>query len=226
LSAPYDTILSLDFETRWNSKNYTLSKITTEEYIRNEFFERLDAASMSTAADNLLNGYEEMTYLNTFLESTGDEPPCLRITHSSTYPYARGGTASAPPLSSTHYQWHALFAAWRLAIVSPDLQKILVFPKGKAVHSTDGLDEIAPAIEAELAAYCKHDVYLCEEIFKRLVKGYPASELRLIDLTLKMYTEPVLQLDKLMLANAIEEEREMREELLGRLGVTDATLAE
>jgi hypothetical protein len=44
-------------------------------------------------------------------------------------------------------------------------------------------------------------------------------------MTLKMYTEPVLQLDKLMLVNAIEEEREMREELLARLNVTDAALA-
>ena len=44
-------------------------------------------------------------------------------------------------------------------------------------------------------------------------------------MTLKMYTQPVLQLDKLMLANALEEEKEKREELLQRLGVTDAMLA-
>jgi DNA polymerase len=98
-------------------------------------------------------------------------------------------------------------------------------PKGTAVHSTDGLGSLSKDIENELADYCAHDVYLCEEIFKRLVAGYPSSELRLIDMTLKMYTEPVLQLDKLMLVNAIEEEREMREELLARLNVTDAALA-
>ena len=44
-------------------------------------------------------------------------------------------------------------------------------------------------------------------------------------MTLKMYTEPVLLLDKLMLVNALEEEKEKREELLTRLGVTDAMLA-
>ena len=98
-------------------------------------------------------------------------------------------------------------------------------PKGTAVHSTDGLKSISWEVEKELADYCAHDVYLCEEIFKRLVAGYPASELRLIDMTLKMYTEPVLQLDKLMLVNALEEEKEKREELLTRLGVTDAALA-
>ena len=44
-------------------------------------------------------------------------------------------------------------------------------------------------------------------------------------MTLKMYTEPVLQLDRLMLVNALEEEKEKREKLLARLNVTDAMLA-
>ena len=38
MSAPYDTILTIDFETRWSSKDYTLSKMTTEEYLRDEKF--------------------------------------------------------------------------------------------------------------------------------------------------------------------------------------------
>jgi hypothetical protein len=97
--------------------------------------------------------------------------------------------------------------------------------KGKAVNSTDGLAEITPEIEQELADYCKHDVYLCEEVFKRLVVGYPASELRLIDMTLKMYTRPVLELDKSMLLDAIQSEKETREGLLHRLGLDEAVLA-
>jgi hypothetical protein len=38
LSAPYDRILTIDFETYWDSKSYTLSKMTTEEYIRDDKF--------------------------------------------------------------------------------------------------------------------------------------------------------------------------------------------
>jgi len=98
-------------------------------------------------------------------------------------------------------------------------------PKGNAVHNTDGLEELTPEIEAELAEYCAHDVMLCEEIFVRLSAGYPAKELRLIDLTLKMYTQPRLILDGTMLAKAIEEERAQREALLTNLGITDADLA-
>ena len=97
--------------------------------------------------------------------------------------------------------------------------------KGRAVHSTDGLEEIDAQIEKELADYCKHDVFLCEQIFERLVEGYPKSELRLIDMTLKMYTRPVLQLDRSMLIEALAEEGKHREGLLAKLGVEEAELA-
>jgi DNA polymerase len=98
-------------------------------------------------------------------------------------------------------------------------------PKGQAVHSTDGLTELTPEIEQELADYCKHDVFLCEEIFSRLIQGYPAKELRLIDMTLKMFTRPTLLLDAPLLESAIKDEKEKREALLARLGVDDAALA-
>ena len=97
--------------------------------------------------------------------------------------------------------------------------------KGQAVHSTDGVHELHPALEGELAEYCKHDVFLCEEIFKRLAVSYPSKELRLIDMTLKMFTQPTLVLDPLMLSNAIEEERTSREALLQKLGIGEAELA-
>ena len=97
--------------------------------------------------------------------------------------------------------------------------------KGRAVHSTDGLSELDHQIEGELAEYCKHDVFLCEEIFKRLSAGYPKSELRLIDMTLKMYTRPLLELDSDMLENALVEEKTKREGLLQKLGVDEAVLA-
>jgi DNA polymerase len=97
--------------------------------------------------------------------------------------------------------------------------------KGKAVHSTDGLDELTPEIEQELADYCNHDVFLCEQVFNRLADGYPKKELRLIDLTLKMFTNPVLDLDQEMLSEAMEEEKRKRTGLLARLDVEESVLA-
>jgi len=97
--------------------------------------------------------------------------------------------------------------------------------KGQAIHSTNGLRELDAQIEEELAEYCKHDVFLCERIFSALRVGYPASELRLINMTLKMYTEPMLELDSAMLEQALVDEKARREGLLQRLGVEEKQLA-
>ncbi len=38
MTKPYKRILALDFESRWDSKDYTLKKLTTEAYIRDPRF--------------------------------------------------------------------------------------------------------------------------------------------------------------------------------------------
>ena len=38
MSTPFDDVVVIDFETRWDSKEYTLSKMTTEQYIRDPRF--------------------------------------------------------------------------------------------------------------------------------------------------------------------------------------------
>ena len=73
--------------------------------------ETSELASMYTEATNQLNGLEDATYLNTFLESIGDEPQCLRTTHNSMCQYWDGGMAYPPRSSSTPYQWRELYAA-------------------------------------------------------------------------------------------------------------------
>jgi DNA polymerase len=55
--------------------------------------------------------------------------------------------------------------------------------------------------------------------------GFPIKELKLIDMTLKMFCNPVLELDKEMLDEAIAEEKSKREALLAKVGVEDAALA-
>ena len=226
MTKPYDRILSIDFETYWDSKSYTLSKLTTEEYIRDKSFKAFGMGVHEYGSDSdtqWIRGDDLPEYLSGI-----DWGRTAVLAHNAQFDIA---------ILSWRYNVRPAFIfdtlsmarALRGVEVGNSLARLaLAFslpPKGTAVHSTDGLLELTPAVESELASYCAHDVHLCEEIFKRLVVGYPASELRLIDMTLKMYTEPVLLLDQLMLVNAIEAEREAREELLTRLGVTDAMLA-
>ena len=99
--------------------------------------------------------------------------------------------------------------------------------KGNGLSPSENiLDELPPDVEATLAEYCCHDTWLCEQIFFKLGGwSYPIKELRLIDMTLKMYTSAVLELDRAMLINALTEEGEKREGLLQRLGIEEAALA-
>ena len=226
MSAPYKRIVTIDFETRWAKADYTLSKMTTEEYIRDPRFKAFGCCMHEYGSEKITQwySYEELPRIfNSF-----DWENTAVLAHNAQFDVA---------ILEWVYNAHPVFIfdslsmarALRGVEVGNSLMKLAqdfgLPPKGQAVHSTDGLTELTPEIEQELADYCKHDVFLCEEIFSRLIQGYPAKELRLIDMTLKMFTHPTLLLDAPLLATAIKDEKEKREALLARLGVDDAALA-
>ena len=223
---PYERILTIDFETRWDKKNYTLSKMTTEEYIRDERFKAFGACIHEYGSDDRIEWFSGSELHELFSSINWDTTAVLA--HNAQFDVS---------ILEWRYQAHPCFIfdtlsmarALRGVEVGNSLAKLAsdfgLPPKGDAVYSTDGVETLSPEMEQELAEYCKHDVYLCEEILTRLAQRYPVSELRLIDMTLKMYTRPTLILDPLMLSNAIEEERTSREHLLQKLGVEEVELA-
>jgi len=226
LSAPYKRIVTIDFETRWSKSDYTLSKMTTEEYIRDPRFKAFGCCMHEYGSEKITQWYSYEELPRVF--SAFDWENTAVLAHNAQFDVA---------ILEWVYNAHPIFIfdslsmarALRGVEVGNSLMKLAqdfgLPPKGQAVHSTDGLTELTPEIEQELADYCKHDVFLCEEIFSRLIQGYPAKELRLIDMTLKMFTHPTLLLDAPLLESAIKDEKEKREALLARLGVDDAALA-
>jgi len=226
MSKPFEKILTIDFETRWSSKEYTLSRMTTEEYIRDPRFKAFGACIHEYGTDEPIQWFNHEQLPAALAEYDWSRTAVLA--HNAQFDVSiLDWVYGARP--SFIFDSLSMARALRGVEVGNSLAKLAddfgLPAKGRAVHSTDGLSEISEEVEAELAAYCKHDVFLCEEVFTRLSVGYPKSELRLIDMTLKMYTEPRLVLDQQMLTQAIDEERTTREELLARLDVDDATLA-
>jgi DNA polymerase len=69
--------------------------------------------------------------------------------------------------------------------------------------------------------YCKNDVVLTMDLFKHLSADFPPSELRLIDLTIRMFTEPSLVLDKGVLLGHLEEVRKKKEVFLQQFARED-----
>jgi DNA polymerase I-like protein with 3'-5' exonuclease and polymerase domains len=218
-------ILVVDFETRWDSKEYTLSKITTEEYVRDPRFKAFGLGVKFHGEEGSL--WIPHAKIPKFL---------ARIDWSQTALLAHNAQFDVAILSWVYgvkpafiYDSLSMARALRGVEVGNSLAKLAdefrLPAKGKAVHNTNGLQELTPEIEQELADYCLHDVFLCEEIFNRLAVDYPESEMRLIDMTLRMFTEPVLELDKEMLSEAIGDEKEKREGLLAKLEIEEAALA-
>ena len=217
---PYDRILTIDFETRWDKKDYTLSKMTTEEYIRDNRFTAFGACVHEYGSDGPIEWYSGSELPELFSNINWERTAVLA--HNAQFDIAiLEWVYSCRP--AFIFDSLSMGRALRGVEVGNSLAKLAsdfgLPPKGNAVHSTDGLVELSPEVEKELAEYCKHDVFLCEKIFTKLAHRYPASELRLIDMTLKMFTRPTLVLDPLMLSNAIDEERNSREKLLQTLGV-------
>ena len=227
MNAPYDRILAIDFETAWSKKEYTLSKMTTEEYVRDPRFKAWGLCWKEVGTDG--------------------HPVWVR--HDRIKRWAAGFDWSRTAVLAHNAQFDVTILSWVYGVQPAFIFDTLSMaralrgveagnslallaaafdlpPKGQAVHSTDGMLESIPFhVEQELADYCKHDTVLCEAIFERLLPGYPVKELRLIDMTLKMYTRPLLRLDAQMLEKAIEEERHAREGLLARLKLEESTLA-
>ena len=223
---PYDRILTIDMETRWSKSDYTLSKMTTEEYIRDDRFTAFGACIHEYGSTDPIEWFGGSDLPELF--SSIDWGRTAVLAHNAQFDIAiLAWRYSCQP--AFIFDSLSMARALRGVEVGNSLAKLAsdfaLPPKGNAVYSTDGLTELDKAVEGELAEYCKHDVYLCEEIFSRLVVGYPAKELRLIDMTLKMFTQPTLVLDPLMLSNAIEEERTSREALLQKLSIGETELA-
>jgi DNA polymerase len=223
----------IDFETLWSSGDYTLSKLTTEEYIRDD---RFHAYGM---------GYKWLGENKTYWVDHDNLPGFFNnVDWTRTAVIAHNAQFDVSILSWRYgvtpcfiFDTLSMARALRGIEQGNSLAKLAqvfgLVPKGRGVHSTDGKGkQLEPAVLVELAEYCKHDVVLCEQIYALLLcnaygtgKLFPWKELRLIDMYIRMFAFPRLRLDSHMLATAIKEERAKREGLLEKLGVTDADLA-
>jgi DNA polymerase len=76
---------------------------------------------------------------------------------------------------------------------------------------------------ARYGEYCKNDVALTWSLFAAMSETFPKVELRLIDLTIRMFSEPVLQLNNKLLTNHLRQVQESKEALMGVLVVKGIT---
>ena len=171
MSKPYDKIITIDFETYWDSKEYTLSKMTTEEYIRHDKFRAFGACVHVYGSDEPIRWFGD-TELREYLDGV-DWGRTAVLAHNAQFDVSiMEWRYNARPCFI--FDTLSMARALRGVEVGNSLAKLArdfgLPEKGTVVHSTNGVHELDAALERDLAEYCKHDVFLCEEIFKRLVE--------------------------------------------------------
>ena len=210
-------ILTIDFETFY-SRTYSLSKMTTEEYVRGDEFQVVGVSvQVNKGEPEWFSGTDEE--ILRFLQKFEFEKN-LALAHNAAFDSA---------ILSWHYGikpkgWldtlsmgralHGTEVGGSLKALAEHYQ---LGVKGTEVENALGLrrEDFSAEQLARYGEYCRNDVALTYKLFCAMSDQFPQEELRLIDLTIKMYAEPVLQLDKRVLNAHLRKVKTKKNQLLG-----------
>ena len=219
-------LITVDFETYYD-KDFSLRKMTTEAYIRDPRFEVVGVGvKVNNNATEWASGtHEELKeYLHTF-----DWGSSVLLCHNTLFDGA---------ILSWLFDVHPRVLTDTLCIaralhgveVGGSLHA-LTQRYGLGAKGTEVLDAIGKRrldfTDAELdkyGDYCINDVELTYKLFNVMGRGFPKGELRLIDCTLRMFVEPVLELDLGLLEQHLEDTKQIKEDLITSSGVTKKEL--
>ena len=213
-------IVTIDFETYYD-KEFSLSKMTTEAYIRDPRFEVI---GVGVKVNNYMTDWYSGEHVGKFLNSLDYRDKAILCHH----------TAFDGAILSWHFGIKPKLWLDTLSMARP-LHNMTVGGSLKALANYYGLGqkgtEVLNAIgkrredftSQELTSYgeyCINDVELTYQLFRKLSKGFPVSELMVIDQTLRMYTEPVIALDTEVLLAHLNQVKLNKKKLLDDMGLT------
>lgn len=211
-------IIGLDFETFY-SRTYSLTKLTTEEYIRGAEFETIGVAVCEQGgAPEYFTGTK--ADIKDYLDNWQLDKH-LVVAHNAMFDMA---------ILNWHFDIRPKAIVDTLSMaraihgteVGGSLAKLVehygVGAKGTEVHDMIGKRriDISPAEMRAYGEYCKNDVVLTLALFEKMVGHFPMEELKLIDLTIRMFSEPTLCLHKEVLNAHLESIKAKKDLLLGK----------
>lgn len=219
-------IITLDFETYYD-RDFSLSKITTEEYIRDPRFEVI-GVSVKVNDEPAAWGSGTKEEIGDWLRSFNMHEHMM-LAHNTMFD---GAILSwyfdihPKMLGDTMCMSRALYGVEVSSSLSAVAERLQVGQKGIEVLNALGKRrrDFAPADLSRYGDYCINDVELTYKAFRKMADGFPVSELRIIDLTLKMFTEPTLVVDEEVLTAHLTEVVERKDKLLQECGVEKAEL--
>lgn len=206
-------IVTLDFETYFD-KDYSLKKLTTEGYVRDPRFEVLFIGARSPDGGNyILRGENIPSEISTkaVLCHHAHFDGLILSHHYGVSPAFWFDTLSMARCAFPHDKSHSLESLAHKFGLAPK-----TVPYDKFIGKRSG--EITFELYRELAEGCLWDTELTYNIFQKLLPLVPKEELKVIDLTIRMFTEPTLRLDRELVTNYMEELQQKQEAVLGQVG--------
>ena len=209
-------ILNIDFETFYDQK-FSLSKMTTEEYIRDPQFETIGVAvKRNNEPTEWFSGSNAQT--KRWLEKW-DWANSVAVAHNAMFDMAiLNWCYDIRPkrIADTLSMLRAIDGPHAGNSLAKAVERYGLGEKGTEVINALGkrrLDFTDEDLE-RYGDYCINDVELTQKLFEILAPLMPVSELRLIDLTIRMFTEPTLVLDKQVLTKHVSNVRSKKAELM------------
>ena len=189
-------IYTIDFETFY-SPQYSLSKMTTEEYVRGDEFEVIGVAVQEGDGEPVWCSGTRKEIVN-FLKRF-DIANNLVLAHNTMFDAAiLSWFYNIVPAGwlDTLSMGRALHGSEVGGSLAALTQYYKVGTKGDEVVNALGKKraDFTPEQLHTYGEYCRNDVAITYALY-RAMGEFPAAELDLIDLTIKMFAEPVLLLD-------------------------------
>lgn len=214
-------IVTIDFETYYaSSSGLGFRTQTTEEYIRDPRFEVIGVGvKIGSQKTVWFSGSKEET--QKFLDSLNLADRAV-LCHNTLF----DGAILSWVFGIKPAFWFDTLSMAR-ALCGVDVgnslaklaQRYSLGVKGDEVVHADGKRRIdfSTMELARYGEYCKNDVDLTYDLFLRLQQEFPVDEYALVDMTLRMYTEPSLMVDDALLTTRLNDIQEEKSAMLGRL---------
>lgn len=210
----------IDFETYYDD-HYSLAKLTTEEYVRNPLFETIGVAVKYAGQ---LHWFEHGEFIRWCATVDWDDTAvACHHTHFDGLILA----CHYDVVPAFYFDTLSMGRALHQTQVGGSLNKLLLYygfepkatpPDVKGMHRRD----MSMALWLEYGKYSKHDTNDCEKLLYQMtvVEKYPRDELHLIDLTVRMFTQPVFRLDEALMREYLAYEEQRKNALMLEAGVT------
>ena len=211
------SFVTLDFETYY-AKDFSLTRLTTEEYVRSTKFEVIGVSmkidddpavwfSGSHAEIKAWLGQVDWDYSALLCHNTQFDGAILSFIFGIVPAYYFDTLSMARAIHGVDAGGSLAALVERYSLGKKGTEVVNALGKRRADFSKEDLERYA--------TYCINDTELTFKLFNRFMEeGFPSSELDLIDMTLRMYTDPVLRVDDALLVERLEEIKQEKSELL------------